>query len=120
MVRRYSALQRQAANAAIGHGTGVLGDDKKVSASAASGTFLASDPLRPPSIITYDMKGDVNRSLNVLLNLTPLVTSDVASNTANAGPMPRSSTRTPTPPTPTTITSSGSAAAASTTTTIAC
>lgn len=83
VVKRLTALQRQAANAAIGHGAGVLGDDKKVSASAASGTFLASDPLRPPSIVTYDMKGDLNRSLRVLNNLTPLVTADVAVNSTN-------------------------------------
>ena len=75
VVRRYSMRQRQAANAAIGHGTGVLGDDKKMSATAVSGTFLASDPLRPPVIVTYDMKGDINRSLNVLINRTPLVTA---------------------------------------------
>jgi thermolysin len=83
IVRRYSMAQRQAANAAIGSGTGVLGDDKKVSATPTSGTFLASDPLRPPAILTYDMKGDVNRSLRVLTNLTPLVTADIASNTSN-------------------------------------
>ncbi|MGH9140596.1 MAG: M4 family metallopeptidase [Vicinamibacterales bacterium] len=83
IVRRYSMLQRQAANAAIGHGVGVLGDDKKVSATAASGTFLASDPLRPPVIVTYDMKGDVNRSLAALTNRTPLVTADIASNSLN-------------------------------------
>jgi bacillolysin len=84
VLRRYTAVQRQAANAAIGHGTGVLGDDKKVSATASSGTFLASDPLRPPSIVTFDMKGDLNHTLNVLDNHTPLVTADVASNTSNA------------------------------------
>jgi len=83
IVRRYSMQQRQAANAAIGRGTGVLGDDKKVSATAVAGTFLASDPLRPPVIVTYDMKGDVNRSLNVLNNLTPLVTADTASSSSN-------------------------------------
>ena len=84
VVRRYSVMQRQAANAAIGHGTGVLGDDKKMSATAASGTFLASDPLRPPAIVTYDMKGDVARSLNVLANRVPLVTADIASNSSNS------------------------------------
>jgi bacillolysin len=54
-----------------------------VSATAMSGTFLASDPLRPPAILTYDLKGDVNRSLRVLTNLTPLVAADIASNTSN-------------------------------------
>jgi bacillolysin len=83
VVRRYSVAQRQAAKAAIGHGTGVLGDDKKVSATAASGTFLASDPLRPPVIVTYDMRGDINRSLNALANRAALVTADIASNTSN-------------------------------------
>jgi bacillolysin len=83
VIRRYSMLQRQAANAAIGHGMGVLGDDKKVSATPFAGTFLASDPLRPPAIITFDMRGDLNRVLAVLANLTPLVTADIASNTSN-------------------------------------
>ena len=83
IIRRYSVRQTQAANAAIGHGVGVLGDEKKVSATAASGTFLASDPLRPPVIVTYDLKGDVSRSLNVLLNRRALVTADTASNSTN-------------------------------------
>lgn len=83
VLRRYSMLQRQAANAAIGHGMGVLGDDKKMSASSVAGIFVASDPLRPPVIVTYDMRGDVNRGINVLFNATPLVTSDLASNTSN-------------------------------------
>jgi bacillolysin len=83
IVRRYSMAQRQAANAAIGHGTGVLGDDKKMSATAMSGTFLASDPLRPPAIVTYDMRGDINKTLNILLNRLPLVPADVASNSSN-------------------------------------
>ena len=83
IIRRYSVRQTQAANAAIGHGVGVLGDDKKVSATAASGTFLASDPLRPPVIVTYDLKGDVGRSLNVLLNRSALVTADTASDSTN-------------------------------------
>jgi thermolysin len=83
VVRRYSMLQRQAANAAIGHGTGVLGDDKKVSATSFAGTFIASDPLRPPSIITYDMRGDLNRAEDVLNGVTALAASDIASNTSN-------------------------------------
>ena len=83
IIRRYSVRQTQAANAAIGHGVGVLGDEKKVSATAASGTFLASDPLRPPVIATYDLKGDVSRSLDVLLNRSALVTADTASNSTN-------------------------------------
>ena len=83
VIRRYSMLQRQAANAAIGHGMGVLGDDKKMSASSVAGIFVASDPLRPPVIVTYDMRGNVSRAIEVLFNLTPLATADLASNTSN-------------------------------------
>jgi thermolysin len=54
-----------------------------MSATAMSGTFLASDPLRPPVIVTYDMKGDITRSLNILDNRAPLVTGDIASNPLN-------------------------------------
>ena len=83
VIRRYGMLQRQAANAAIGRGMGVLGDEKKMSATPLSGTFIASDPLRPPSIVTYDMKGNLDRAINVLNNLRPLVTADIASNSSN-------------------------------------
>jgi thermolysin len=83
VIRRYAMLQRQTANAAVGHGIGVLGDEKKVSATAFAGTFIASDPLRPPAILTHDMRGDLNRSLNVLFNVIPLSTADIASNSSN-------------------------------------
>jgi len=81
--RRYSMLQRQAANAAVGHGTGVLGDDKKVSATPLAGTFIASDPLRPPVINTLDLRSDLDRALAILTNDIPFVTVDIASNTSN-------------------------------------
>ncbi len=42
--------------AAVGHGTGVLGDDKKVSDDGVSSGFLARDLLRPPEIVTFDMR----------------------------------------------------------------
>ena len=83
VVRRYGMLQRQAANAAIGHGTGVLGDDKKVSATPFAGTFIASDPLRPPVINTFDLRGDLDRAIAILDNDIPFVTADIASNTSN-------------------------------------
>jgi hypothetical protein len=41
LLRHYGMLQRQLANASIGHGIGVLGDDKKVSATSSGGAFLA-------------------------------------------------------------------------------
>jgi bacillolysin len=83
VVRRYGMLQRQAANAAVGHGTGVLGDDKKVSATPMSGTFIASDPLRPPAINTLDLRGDLNRALDILGNARSFVTADIAANPSN-------------------------------------
>jgi Zn-dependent metalloprotease len=73
VVRRYGMLQRQAANAAVGHGTGVLGDDKKVSATPLAGTFIASDPLRPPVINTFDLRSDLHRALAILTNDIPFV-----------------------------------------------
>jgi bacillolysin len=83
VVRRYGMLQRQAANAAVGHGTGVLGDDKKVSATPFAGAFIASDPLRQPVINTFDLRGDLGRALDILGNDTPFVTADIASSTSN-------------------------------------
>jgi bacillolysin len=82
-LRHYGMLQRQIANASIGHGTGVLGDDKKVSATSSGGAFLASDPLRPPSIVTYDMRGNTGRALDALNGDVALVTADVAANGTN-------------------------------------
>ncbi len=83
VVRRYGMLQRQVANAAVGRGTGVLGDDKKVSATSFAGAFIASDPLRPPVLLTYDMRGNTDRALDILDGVTPFAASDVASNATN-------------------------------------
>jgi bacillolysin len=47
-------------DAAVGVGTGVLGDRKKVSANSSGGQFLADDELRPPRIATFDFHGDLN------------------------------------------------------------
>jgi Zn-dependent metalloprotease len=83
LVRRYGTIERQVAGSAVGHGIGVLGDDKKVSASSFGGAFIASDPLRPLAIVTYNMRGDSNRTLAVLVGVAPLVPADVASNASN-------------------------------------
>ena len=48
---------------AVGVGTGVLGDRKKVSTRSSSGEFVAVDELRPPAIATFDYRGDFD-SLN--------------------------------------------------------
>jgi bacillolysin len=55
VVVQYNDLQTQAA---VGIGTGVLGDQKKVSARQMTGRFVADDLLRPPTLSTYDADGN--------------------------------------------------------------
>lgn len=86
IVLTLDAAQRQSA---VGRGTGVLGDTKKMSVTQATGTFQAADALRPgspggiPLIRTFDMKGNVNRMIGILNLVEPLFTSDRASDTDN-------------------------------------
>jgi bacillolysin len=77
----YSDLQTQNA---VGRGTGVLGDSKKISVQSVSGTFNTMDGLRPPSIRTYDMKGNPSRVEDILNGRATLVQSDLATDTDNA------------------------------------
>ena len=56
--RAIFALQQQ--QAAVGTGTGVLGDLKKVSVASSAGGFVAVDRLRPPTIQTFDLGGGTN------------------------------------------------------------
>jgi thermolysin len=51
---RYSQIHRQQA---VGTGTGVLGDQKKLSVENDAGTYIAFDRHRPPIIQTFDMQG---------------------------------------------------------------
>jgi bacillolysin len=46
-------------DAAVGEGTGVWGDRKKVSANSAPDGFRADDQLRPPALTTYDLHFDL-------------------------------------------------------------
>ncbi len=77
---QYSDLKTQSA---VGKGIGVLGDDKKVSVRPEGGRYLASDMLRPPAIKTFDMNGNLQRTLDVLNGVRPLFTSDLASDSDN-------------------------------------
>ena len=81
VVLEYNDIKTQAA--AVGTGTGVLGDTKKVSASAVSGRFIADDSLRPPTLITYDMQGNLARVDAYLDGRYQPTTADVASDTDN-------------------------------------
>jgi Zn-dependent metalloprotease len=73
-----SDLQTQA----VGSGTGVLNDRKKVSAAASGGGFVADDKLRPPAIRTYDFKGDIFKIL-FLRGVFDLLDSDLAADSDN-------------------------------------
>ena len=67
----------------VGRGTGVLGDQKKMSVTGQGGRFIAQDALRPPDLVTFDMKGDVNRVISFLNGEISLGSNDVASDTDN-------------------------------------
>jgi Zn-dependent metalloprotease len=77
---RRSDLKRQAAP---GLGTGVAGDVKKMSARATGGSFVADDVLRPPALATFDMKGDIFRTLDVLNGTLDLRADDLAADADN-------------------------------------
>jgi bacillolysin len=79
-VWRHTLIHRQSA---VGTGTGVLGDRKKLSTREASSVFLADDALRPPTLITYDLKGNYQRVLDILNGITNPAQSDIASDTDN-------------------------------------
>ena len=79
-VWRYTLIQRQSA---VGTGTGVLGDRKKLSTRQASSVFLADDALRPPTLITYDLKGNYQRVFDILDGVINPAQSDVATDSDN-------------------------------------
>ena len=79
-VWRYTLIHRQSA---VGTGTGVLGDRKKLSTRQASSVFLADDALRPPTLITYDLKGNYSRVLEILDGVTNPAQSDIATDSDN-------------------------------------
>lgn len=80
ILQELDAVQRQSA---VGVGTGVLGDQKKLSVSSASGTFSTSDLMRPPSLVTFDMHEDLQRTLDFLNGRISLGTADRASDSDN-------------------------------------
>src|SRR5262245_5217793 len=75
----YADLQSASA---VGSGTGVLGDRKKVSTQSSSGGFVAEDTLRPPRIATFDYMGDLNAVLFALF-YEDLPASDLARDADN-------------------------------------
>ncbi|CAN5810889.1 neutral protease NprB [soil metagenome] len=69
--------------AAVGLGTGVLGDRKKVQASRQGGLFVQIDRMRPPLIETLDMRGNLFRTLNILNGIVTPAASDFAADPDN-------------------------------------
>lgn len=80
IVFEYSDLQSQSA---VGRATGVLGDSKKISVTQFGGAFTLSDLLRPPSIRTYDMKGDPFRTQDVINGVVLAGQPDIGSDVDN-------------------------------------
>lgn len=76
----YDDLQTEAA---VGTGTGVLKDAKKVSANATGGTYAADDQLRPPALFTFDMRGNLDRTLDLLDGFLAFSPADLASDSDN-------------------------------------
>jgi bacillolysin len=80
IIQETDALQRQAA---VGSGTGVLGDRKKMSVLSMSGIYGAGDDLRPPLLVTFDLRENLQRTLDFLNGRIVLTTSDWAADTDN-------------------------------------
>jgi thermolysin len=71
----HSLIETQSA---VVSGTGVLLDTKKVSVMAQTGTYLADDQLRPPSLRTFDLGGNYPRTVDVLNGVTTPGVADLA------------------------------------------
>jgi bacillolysin len=75
-----SEVQTQSA---VGHGRGVLGDDKKMSVRAAGGQFLGDDLLRPPLLETFDFQGSFDRVILFLNGVVRGADSDLIADSDN-------------------------------------
>ena len=77
---RYSSIHTQSA---VGTGQGLVPGAKKVSARLQGGAYVSDDDLRPPVLTTFDMRGNLLRTLNVLFAGTPLFASDIGTDADN-------------------------------------
>jgi len=77
---RYTEVQTQSA---VGTGTGLVGGTKKMSVRSQAGGFVADDRLRPPLLTTYDMRGNLLRTVSVAFDGAPLSASDLATDSDN-------------------------------------
>ena len=82
LLMEYGDIQTQAA----GTGTGVLGDQKKISVAPGGSGYTTSDRLRPPAISSYDFRFNLNRLILFLsANGSPsnLASSDLGTDDDN-------------------------------------
>jgi thermolysin len=77
---RFSEIHTQSA---VGTGQGLVGGTKKLSMRSQAAGFVADDRLRPPLLTTYDMRGDLNRTVNVAFGGAPLFPADLATDSDN-------------------------------------
>jgi thermolysin len=68
---------------AVGTGTGVLGDQKKLSVSPEAGVYFTDDRHRPPVLRTFDFRGNTARAVSAINGVTALLASDRASDSDN-------------------------------------
>ena len=66
----------------VAAGTGVYGDNKKVSSTVTAGAYYADDKLRPTEITTFDSRGNFARAQAIINRAAPSL-SDVASTSTN-------------------------------------
>lgn len=67
---------------AVGEGTGVLGDRKKMATRLLGGTYYADDQLRPPTLWTLDLRANRGR-LDLLADNATVLQSDLAVDSDN-------------------------------------
>jgi bacillolysin len=80
LVLKRNELMHQAVS---GIGTGVAGDRKKMSVRSAAGGFFADDVQRPPALFTFDMKGNLSRTVAILNGQIDPTNADVAQDSDN-------------------------------------
>jgi thermolysin len=78
---RYNNLKTQ--QPAAGTGTGVYGDEKKVSGTLEGTVFQAWDQMRPTKVVTHDLRGSLSRMSLLEAALAPLVSSDIATSSSS-------------------------------------
>ncbi|MGE0452459.1 MAG: M4 family metallopeptidase [Vicinamibacteria bacterium] len=74
LIFEYGDLKTQA----VGIGTGLLGDRKKVSSTDTPAGFVALDGLRTPPVQTFDLRGDAQRFLGWLAGRSAITPADMA------------------------------------------